>query len=176
MVLNCQFLLHLLGFGSLVPYFSTLKMPLAFQGHTHFKVANYRVSQVIKVNAVFRADKTHICLNATREFYCFAFLMNICFLSRFVIYLFVCVCVSLCICECGGLKKKWFSKGVALMGVVTLLEEVCHCGGLLCSSYTHETVHSCCLRTLSSRTMSAYMLICFPCTIMDSTPHGMFFF
>lgn len=105
MVLNRQFLLHLLGFGSLVPYFSTLKIPLAFQGHTHFKVANYRVSQVIKVNAVFRADKTRICLNATQEFYCFAFLMNICFLSCFVIYLFVCVCVSLCICECGGLKK-----------------------------------------------------------------------
>lgn len=96
LVLNRQFLLHLLGFGSLVPYFSTLKMPLAFQGHTHFKVANYRVSQVIKVNAVFRVDKTHICLNATREFYCFAFLMNICFLSRLsfiYLYVYVCLCV-----------------------------------------------------------------------------------
>lgn len=68
-------------------------------------MANYRVSQVIKMNSVFRDDKTHVCLNAKQKFYCFAFLMNICFLSGFVIYLFVCVCVSLCICECGGLKK-----------------------------------------------------------------------
>lgn len=73
LVLNRQFLLYLLGFSLLVAYFSTLKMPLkwgisTFQGHTHFKVANYRVSQVIKMNSVFRGDKTHVCLNANQEF------------------------------------------------------------------------------------------------------------